>query len=302
MSDPDPGHLTVYCREVLPDMLTGACEVNPSLAQQIGADVLLRAEAFAALPSREQDVLIAPFLEEVFDHEPLDAPLALKAQVTVVVRNSLLEQAHHDGPVTSGIVPITRYAAAPLSHFLAARRTEPVDHRGPNPFAGLADRYPRAWACLTALTDVFAEGGRRPLTLPDAPVPQLPTGDEVATASVSSDGQAAVFSAIDPRFDQHLVGSLRRAAARKKVLCTAALSRYSRDSAKLHRILEYTLAHDVAILTTNHLIRPDEVWTRRGELVKPRSSDPYAGMAQQRGLTGAHRKVAETVMAQRTGA
>jgi len=41
-------------------------------------------------------VLIAPFVEEVFDHEPLDASLDIRAMVTVVVRNSLLEQAHHD--------------------------------------------------------------------------------------------------------------------------------------------------------------------------------------------------------------
>jgi hypothetical protein len=118
---------------------------------------------------------------------------------------------------------------------------------------------------------------------------------------MSSDGDVAVFSAIDPRFDRHLVGLLRQAADEKVVLCTSALSRYSRNSAKLHRILEYTRAHNIPILTTNYLIRPNDVWVRRGDLIKPRSDDPYAGVAQLRGLAGAHRKIAENVTAQRLG-
>jgi hypothetical protein len=82
------------------------------------------------------------------------------------------------------------------------------------------------------------------------------------------------------------------------VLCVSALSRYSRNSAKLHRILEFLLAHQATILTTNYLIRPGDVWVRRGELVKPVSADPFAGFAQTRGLVGAHRKLAENVTAQ----
>jgi hypothetical protein len=117
-------------------MLTRACEVDEGLAYRIGADVLQRAEALAALPERDQGVLIAPFREEVFDHRPVDASLDLKAKVTLVVRNSLLEQAHHDGPLDSGIIPATEYATGPLSHLLAARRRHPVDLQGPDLFAG----------------------------------------------------------------------------------------------------------------------------------------------------------------------
>jgi hypothetical protein len=40
------------------------------------------------------------------------------------------------------------------------------------------------------------------------------------------------------------------------------------------------------------------VWVRCGELIKPVSTDPYAGLAQTRGLAGAHRKLAESVTAQ----
>jgi hypothetical protein len=82
------------------------------------------------------------------------------------------------------------------------------------------------------------------------------------------------------------------------MLCTSALSRYSRDSAKLHRVLEFLLAHRATILTTNYLIRPADVWVRRGDLVKPNSRDPYAGLADTRGLAGTHRKLADAVTAQ----
>jgi hypothetical protein len=244
-------------------------------------------------------VLIAPFVEEVFDHEPMETPVDLKAKVTLVVRNSLLEQAHHDGPLTSGIVAITRYATGPLSHLLAARRRHPIGYKGPNPFAGLAERYPRAWACLDALTDVFADGGRQALRLPAAPIPDLPAGDELADASPSaSDDALTIFSAIDPRFDRSLLDLLSQAAAGDAVLFTSALSRYSRNSEKLHRILEFLLAHEATILTTNYLIRPTDVWVRRGALVKPDSSQPYAGILNTRGLAGTHRKLAENVAAQ----
>jgi hypothetical protein len=82
------------------------------------------------------------------------------------------------------------------------------------------------------------------------------------------------------------------------VLCTSALSRYSCNSEKLHRILEFLLAHRATILTTNYLIRPTDVWVRRGALVKPDSSRPFAGALDTRGLAGPHRKVAESVAAQ----
>ncbi|MEU3457272.1 hypothetical protein ABZ671_27265 [Micromonospora sp. NPDC006766] len=294
MAAPDPTQMVVYCRDVLPGMLIEACDVDEDLARRIGDDVLQRAEALAALPKREQDVLIAPFVEEVFDHKPLESPLDLKAKVTLVVRNSLLEQAHHDGPLDDGIIPATQYAAGPLSHLLAARRRQPVDDQSPNPFAGLAERYPRAWARLDALTDTFADGGRGSLRLPSASVPSLPDGDEVAAAPPSDDDMVTVFSAIDPRFDQRLVDLPGKAAEGDLVLYTSALSRYSRNSEKLHRILEFLLAHRATILTTNYLSRPTDVWVRRGALVKPDSSKPLAGVLDTRGLVGTLGQVGES--------
>ncbi|MEH1127349.1 hypothetical protein [Micromonospora sp. CPCC 206061] len=106
-----------------------------------------------------------------------------------------------------------------------------------------------------------------------------------------------MFSAIDPRFDQNLTDLLEQATGGDFVACTSALSRYSRSSQKLHYILEFLLAHHATILTTNYLIRPTDVWVRRGTLVKPNSSNPTIGIAQPRGLAGAHRKLAQTITA-----
>jgi hypothetical protein len=97
------------------------------------------------------------------------------------------------------------------------------------------------------------KGGRQPLRLPAAPTPELPTDHELATASPSTrDNSTPVFSAIDARFDERLLDLLRQAVAGDLVLFTSAPSRYSRDSEKLHRILEYLLAYNTTILTTNY--------------------------------------------------
>ncbi len=71
---------------------------------------------------------------------------------------------------------ITTMAAAPLSHFLAARRRCPVTVER-NMFADLADAFPRAWACLGAVALAYgAGGGRWPYRAPAAPVP-LPVAE-----------------------------------------------------------------------------------------------------------------------------
>jgi hypothetical protein len=273
MTLPDPGFMVAFCAQTLPGMLTDVCGLDIALARRIGAGVLQRAEELAVRPPREQDVLIAPFVEESFDHEPADAPLDLKAKATLVVRNEpLLDRACRAGAPTYGIAAVLRYAAAPLSHFLGARQREPLPTAGPGPFSGLAALHPRAWACLSALTDVFAAGGRHELRLPAAPVPTLPA-----------------FA------DEELRALLHRAATGDVVLHVPALSRYARDSARLHAVLEFLLAHRATILTSNYLIRPSDVWVRHGDLVSPDGDDPYEGVRDTRGLTGAHRMMAESL-------
>ncbi|RKS78653.1 hypothetical protein BZB76_0072 [Actinomadura pelletieri DSM 43383] len=300
MAEPDPQHMTTFCREVVPEFLQEVCQVQTAEAQAICDDILGRAEAFAALDQRsQQDVLITPFIEEVFDHEPLDAPLELKAAVTVVVRNSKLEEVHVQHLVNAdGLRALTRMAAGPLSHLLAARRRDPLPVPGDSPFTDLDTKYPRAWTCLSAVAETFASGGRSGYRAPEAPVPDLPSSDEHAAARQTDEGiPKTVFSAIDPRFDHHLIEVLQQVTTENIPIFVPALSRFSRNSDKLMRVVEFLLAHGVTILTTNYMLRPQDVWVRRRQLVKPDSYDPSKGLRDIASLSGAHRAAALQVLA-----
>lgn len=301
-AQPDAALMPRFCDEILPSMLTKVCDVDTALAAAIGADVLSRARSFAALPDPVRDVLMTPFIEEVFDHDPPDTDLELKAAVTVVVRNSLLEEAHANGPVEAGgIQAITTAACAPLSHLLAAGRRGRVQPDGPNLFAHLPSEYPRAWACLTALVDTFDHGGRGTYRAPNAPTPSLPpTDDLIDTPAAASDDRISVLSGIDPRFDRRLTEMLEAAAYENMVLWVSALSRISRNLDKLFRALEFLIAHNATVLTTNYMIRNGDVWMRRGTFVKPVSNDPGACLRDATGLSGAHRKAYEQIAKQAT--
>ena len=155
---PDTTYMTRFCRELIPGVLREVCAVEAAQSKAIGEDMLARAHDFAALGRTSQHILSAPFVEEVVGYKPLDASLALKAAVTVVVRNSLLEDAHAHGSLNEGgIEAITVQATGPLSHLLAAKRQEAAQASvAANQFSSLADTYPRAWACLSALHDTLS--------------------------------------------------------------------------------------------------------------------------------------------------
>jgi hypothetical protein len=263
----------------------------------VGEDILARGESFAALDDTARDVLMSPFAEEVVRYKPTDSPLELKCAVAVVVRSSLLEEAHSHGPVNAGgIKSITSGAAAPLSHFLAARRRRPVTVMD-NPFAELADAWPRAWACLGAVALAYRYGGGRwRYRVPAASIPELPIA-EVEAPRAENHEDAVVLSGIDTRFDQLFVQRMRELAEDgDAVLFTSSLSRISRHLGKLMRAMEYLLSHDVPILTANYLLRPHEVWVRRGELVPVDRQDLLVGWQVSRGLSGAHRATVATVV------
>jgi hypothetical protein len=295
--EPDPGHFERFCRVIVPGVLTDACHVDQDLATRVGEDILVRAESYAALDDTARDVLISPFAEEVAGYEPADSPLELRGAVAVVVRSSLLEEAHSHGPVEAGgIESVTTMAAAPLSHFLAARGRVTVTG---NQFTDLAGACPRAWACLGAVAVAYsAGGGRWPYCVPAAPVPDLPVA-EVEAPRADNGQNAVVLSGIDTRFDQLLVQRMREGAENgDTVWLTASLSRISRHLGKLLQAMEYLLAHDVPILTANYLLRPHEVWVRRGELAAIDHRDPLTAWRVSRGLSGAHRATVTDVVKQ----
>jgi hypothetical protein len=144
-------------------------------------------------------------------------------------------------------------------------------------------------------------GGRVGYRQPEAPIPGLPDISEVTEAppadhlKMPSDAfKAVIFSGTDPRFEQHGFELLKVAEGGEMLLMLSGLSRISRNSRKLLRVLEFLLAHQARILTTNYLLTGKEVWVRRRELVKPKSETPMDGLHNLSGLSGSHKKTVES--------
>ncbi|MFF0492513.1 hypothetical protein ACFYTQ_26085 [Nocardia sp. NPDC004068] len=300
MTEPDSNAMDPFCFELVPGFLHEICRVDLCRAEAIGRDIFDRTESFAALDRDAQQALSAPFLEEVASYTPTEASLALRAAVTVVVRNSLLETVHAgDGPLNAGgITGLTTQAAAPLSHVLMSRRQQSVPLDRPNHFAELSDRYPRAWAALSAIAQaVAAGGGRVGYHAPDAPVPAMPVADEVAEVNWSTSNERVVVqSAIDEALNAHLVEQIRMVIEHQMPMYVPTLSRFSRNMDRLLYVIELLLAHDVPILTTNYLLRSSDVWVRKGRLLAPDNDDDVvAGLKNLDGLSGSHRKLVAAV-------
>jgi hypothetical protein len=301
--DPDPRHMARFCREILPEMLAGACCVAAPDARVVAEDVLCRAEAAARLDRDSCEILAAPFFEESFSHEPDGASAWMKAITTLVIRNSRLEELHASGPVNAGgITAITTYGLGPLSHLIAARRRRPRPAGSAHdPFAGLAAAYPRAWSCFAALrAALISGGGRVGYRPPEAPLPGLPDASEAIDApqaehvELPSDAfTAVVLSGIDPGFDHNALRLLQVAESEEMMIALSSLSRISRNSRKLLRVVEFLLARQATVLTTNYLLTCKEASVRRHELVKPDSVRPLDGFQNTSGLTGSHRKTVE---------
>jgi hypothetical protein len=91
---------------------------------------------------------------------------------------------------------------------------------------------------------------------------------------------------------------LYAAAFQGVVLWLSALSKISRNLDKLLRALEFLIAHNATILTTNYMIRGSDVWVRRDSFVKPVSNDLAACLFDSTGLSGAHKKAYEQIAKQ----
>ena len=296
----DPLLFGQFCRVAVPDILTNACRIDSRTAMRVGRDIQGRAESYAALDNAARNVLMSPFAEEVAGYDPPGSPVTIKGAVAVVVRSSLLEDAHSRGLVSDGsIAHITTSAAAPLTQFLSSPR-RPGRTTAGNEFTRLETAFPRAWACLGAVAlALSAGGGRWPYRHPAAPVPDLPIAEVEAPRARSQEG-AVVLSGIDPRFDEQFVEHMRNLAGGDDaaVLVTQSLSRISRHLGKCMQAIEYLLAHDVPILTANYLLRPGEVWVRRGRLRTSDRGDPFAPFRDSRGLSGAHRAAVSEIAQQ----
>ena len=298
---PAPGRRTLTWRafldEVLPKLFR-RCGVGPEQSAAVVTDIERRATDYAAGGRSSRRMLRVPFLDDVADFEPREAPLGVKADIAVVVRNSLLEDVHSHGPIDDPeLLDITYTGTGAFNAWLNSN-ANPNDHDPPKGvFAATADCV-RASAGLQALALAAENGGRRSFRTPKAPPPVTPwTADGGAVDDpVWADGriERSALAAVD----SHLVGMLDSVAEGSAgLLVTSSLSRYSRDSVLLAQIVEFLLAHKATILTTNLMLRPGEAFARRPPFVAADSQNTLVGINAER-LSGIHAKVLNQVIAE----
>lgn len=280
--------------------LLNDCKLEPAQAQAVVNDWLDRAQVLASFSPDDRTTTVVPLAEETHFHEPRSAPFWLRAAATLIIRGSKPEDFHVSGQVSQADMPLfTTTIVDPLGTLLSERPALPLvlTRRGAVDFANLKEEYPRAWACLTCVANAFGRGVHATYRQPPAPQPSLPRPSEVVNvdlsrATMGGGTRASVISATDPRFDLQLFDGMRRLADDDlDVFIVGAMSRISRNSRKLFRVLEFVLAHHASILTTNLLLRDRDVWVRKGRLIRPDSTDQVAGIFVLRGTSGAHREI-----------
>jgi hypothetical protein len=163
----------VFVGEVLPGRLSEAGVGNDEVAE-IVADVEQRSRDYAAGGRASRRALRAPFVDDVAAFEPAEAPLGVRAETAVVVRSSLLENAHARGTVDDpALTEITYLATGPLNAWLAEHNNTAERDLPVGVFAGFAD-HPRAYAALTTVALAAENGGRRAFHMANAPRPSVP--------------------------------------------------------------------------------------------------------------------------------
>jgi hypothetical protein len=92
-------------------------------------------------------------------------------------------------------------------------------------------------------------GARVGYRTPEAPLPGLPDASEVIDAPRAEHVElpsgaftAVVLSGIDPRFDHNALQLLQAAENEEMLIALSGLSRISRSSRKLLRVVEFLLA------------------------------------------------------------
>jgi hypothetical protein len=285
----------LYLSEVLPELLNEA-RVPAGEGAAIVADVDRRGRDYLAGGRASRRALRVPFVDDVAGFDPPDAPVGCLADVAVVVRSSLLEDAHADGPVgDASLREITLLAVGAFNAWASEHLNQEENAPPSGVFRGFGER-PRAYAALRALALAAENGGRRSFQLPDAPVPEPPP---VPAAGGPPGGRVRRSGLAEP--DEALLGSMAAVAAGAlEVVFVSSLSRFSRDSTMLADAVEMLLAHGGTLLTTNFLLRPGEAFARRPPFVGAVSDDPLSVLTPDR-MSGVHAKHVRSLLAQNEG-
>lgn len=284
----------LFLDEVVPQTLSEA-GVEQAQVDRTVVDIADRARSYAACGRQARLALRTLAIEDVAQFHPEQAPVGVKADTAVVIRNSLLEDLHANGPVGSEhLFRLTYLGCGALNQWLTERANTADAHPPAGLFSPVLE-HPRGWAALQAAGTAVQRGGRVGFRLPNAPVPPVP--QVTAAATVRQDG-VHIRSALSG-LDDTLVSMMRRTEAGElNVWFTVSLSRYSRDASTIALLLDFALSRGRDVLTTNLLIRPGEVFVRKQPLLTADVDRPLAGLRDVRGLAGLHAKYARTLAAQ----
>lgn len=266
----------LYLAETLPSLLAEA-SVEAGEAAAIVGDVEQRGRDYIGGGRASRRALRVPFLDDVAEFKPDEAPIGCRADVAVVVRNSRLEDAHARSQVSdANLFEITYLATGALNVWLSKHLNADEDAPPVGVFAEVAERA-RAYAALQALALAAESGGRQAFRMPDGPVPELPApgAHEMSAGKVRRSALSAL--------DEPLVRDLSSlGSGEMEVVFASSLSRYSRNSVLLAAVVEFVLAHGGTLLTTNFLLRPGEAFCRRPPLIGADSHDPLSKLSPDR--------------------
>ncbi|MDX6216305.1 MAG: hypothetical protein QOG99_1889, partial [Frankiales bacterium] len=163
----------MYLSESLPSILAEV-GLDDAETAAIVSDVEQRGRDYISGGRASRRALRVPFFDDVAEFQPDEAPIGCKADVAVVVRNSLLEHAHARSLVSDAkLLEVTYLATGALNSWSSEHLNQDENAAPVGNFASVAN-YPRAYAALQALALAAQSGGRQAFHSPDGPVPELP--------------------------------------------------------------------------------------------------------------------------------
>jgi hypothetical protein len=324
--DEDASVLDRYTSDVLTRQLA-ACGLMADQIAPIVADVAVRLRAVLSRwnAASFRDPLLLLGWEEGSFYAPASVDTATRALVVVAVRNSLVESIGSRDPtavryglssldVPDDVMPALTGAAAEAFgrvDLAALAGTVPVPPADADPYGHLPERYPAAWAALTALaglTETPRREARYAAVTPNADVVVAATSGDAEEEGTPEEGTSTderspvldvqlVVSGIDPRLtpeDRELLRSMRD--GHLDVLLLPSFKHCSRHPDKLLTFLECAFASGVAVVTPNYLLTNGHVCRRR-RLVRPAhyNREIQSRLDDRRGLTPTHARWIDAV-------
>jgi hypothetical protein len=259
--------LTIGLRPTL--AAAGATEQEVDL---IVEDVDLRVRSLYRHLPKIGSTLLLPAYEEAVFHRPTDVPEWVRAFTITAVRNSAIEELHAGDRLADRlIVELTTSTSMALatidSDKAAAAFNAPM---AGDPFDGLEQRFPTAWAAMWHLGHSWEADGQeiryRPVDTDPVAIPEVAV-ETVHSESVerqSTRQLTVILNGVDPRFDTQLVRVLELIdTGELGALFAPSFKHLSRNMAKLYQLLDVVLTRGAPVVTPNYYLTDGLVAARR---------------------------------------